>query len=87
MTFPAMNSAPKPTEPSDRWAWSLASFLVPLLVLLGLGSFGLWREREAGAAERARQLAWEARSAAEVASPGYPPYSMRPRIFHCGKHR
>ncbi|MCU0749462.1 MAG: hypothetical protein MUF13_07955, partial [Akkermansiaceae bacterium] len=52
---------------TDPRVWPLAAFVLPLLVLLGIGAFGLWRERALGTGEQARSLAWYADSAASSA--------------------
>jgi hypothetical protein len=63
-----MTNPDKPTAARDRGLGALALFVVPLVVLLGIRSFGLWREREAGTVEQNRQLTWQAQTAAETAA-------------------
>lgn len=51
----------------DYRVWPLATFVLPFLVLVGIGAFGVWRERTTGTADLQRSLAWHADSAAKSA--------------------
>lgn len=63
-----LKSTDKTASRADSRVWSLATFVLPFLALLGIGAFGLWREKAIGTADQQRRLEWEAESAAKVAN-------------------
>lgn len=62
-----MISTPNSAKHASQRGWSLATFVLPFLVLLGIGAFGLWRERTVGIADQQRSLDWNASTAAKSA--------------------
>lgn len=63
-----LKSIDKTASRADPRVWPLATFVLPFLALLGIGAFGLWREKAIGTADQQRQLMWQAESAAKVAN-------------------